>query len=137
LSPDTDGDGICDGSIAVNNSAGICDTGPDAFPLDPTEWEDTDGDEIGNNVDPDDDGDGYNDTVEITEGSDPLDIESTPLDTDGDFDPDSTDLDDDGDGYNDTVEVVEGSDPLNKVIILVVMSLLEEILQFIGFLKMP
>ena len=53
LNPDTDGDGICDGSIAVNNSAGICDAGPDLFPTDPTEWFDTDGDEIGNNVDPD------------------------------------------------------------------------------------
>lgn len=99
VEPDTDGDGVLD----IN----------DAFPDDITEWEDTDGDEIGNNADPDDDGDGYNDTVEIAEGSDPLDIESTPLDTDGDFDPDSTDPDDDADGYNDTVEVAEGSEPLN------------------------
>ena len=44
LSPDTDGDGICDGSIAVNNSAGICDIGPDAFPLDASASVDTDGD---------------------------------------------------------------------------------------------
>ena len=43
--------GICDGSIAVNNSAGICDAGPDLFPTDPTEWADNDEDGTGNNAD--------------------------------------------------------------------------------------
>ena len=42
--------------------------------------------------------------MEISEGSDPLDSESIPLDTDGDKIPDSTDTDDDNDGYNDTVD---------------------------------
>ena len=88
---DRDGDGIADDF--------------DAFPDDINEWEDTDGDEIGNNADPDDDGDGYNDTVEVAEGSDPLNFTSTPLDTDGDFDPDSTDPDDDGDGFDDGDDV--------------------------------
>ena len=44
---DTDGDGVPDDE--------------DAFPDDPTEWDDTDGDGIGNNADPDDDGDGVPD----------------------------------------------------------------------------
>ncbi|MFL2945112.1 MAG: hypothetical protein ACJZ33_03780, partial [Candidatus Poseidoniales archaeon] len=99
LNPDTDGDGYCDGSVTV----GSCIAG-DVFPLDENEWFDTDGDEIGNNADFDDDGDGYNDTMELSEGSDPLDSESIPLDTDGDKIPDSTDTDDDNDGYNDTVD---------------------------------
>jgi len=113
LDPDTDDDGYCDGPFNVTvNEVQICEVEDrdgdgiaddfDAFPDDINEWEDTDGDEVGNNADTDDDGDGYNDTVEIAEGSDPLNFTSTPLDTDGDFDPDSTDPDDDGDGYNDT-----------------------------------
>ncbi|MFP6662260.1 MAG: hypothetical protein VCB78_12470 [Myxococcota bacterium] len=52
---DTDGDGVADDD--------------DAFPLDPTEWLDTDGD---------DDNDGYSDEVEIVLGTDPLDVSSTP-----------------------------------------------------------
>ncbi|PMG39254.1 thrombospondin type 3 repeat-containing protein [Shewanella sp. 10N.286.52.B9] len=43
---DTDGDGYADDV--------------DAFPLDPTEWQDSDGDGIGDNSDPDRDGDGVN-----------------------------------------------------------------------------
>ena len=41
----------------------------DAFPTDPTEWIDTDGDGIGNNADPDDDNDGIPDVI------DPLPLE--------------------------------------------------------------
>ncbi|MDP6334593.1 MAG: hypothetical protein QF479_08180, partial [Candidatus Poseidoniaceae archaeon] len=91
--PDTDGDGYCDGPVNITD---VCDA-TDAFPTDETEWLDTDGDEIGNNADPDDDNDGYNDTMELSEGSEPLDSESIPLDTDGDKIPDSTDTDDDND----------------------------------------
>jgi len=116
LDPDTDDDGYCDGPVNVTiNEVLICEVEDrdgdgiaddfDAFPDDINEWEDTDGDEIGNNADPDDDGDGYNDTVEVAEGSDPLNFTSTPLDTDGDFDPDSTDPDDDGDGFDDGNDV--------------------------------
>ncbi|HEY5864175.1 MAG TPA: hypothetical protein VI542_01270, partial [Candidatus Tectomicrobia bacterium] len=43
--PDTDGDGIIDFF--------------DAFPTDPTEWQDTDGDRVGDNADPDTDNDGF------------------------------------------------------------------------------
>ncbi|MBJ17287.1 MAG: hypothetical protein CMB66_03435, partial [Euryarchaeota archaeon] len=45
---------------------------------------DTDGDGIPDLFDPDDDGDGWNDTVEIDCGTDPLDVLSVPDDYDGD-----------------------------------------------------
>jgi hypothetical protein len=44
----------------------------DAFPLDPAEWLDTDGDGIGNNADLDDDGDGFTDEEELADGTNPL-----------------------------------------------------------------
>jgi hypothetical protein len=56
---DVDGDGYGD----------VCD----AFPNDENEWLDTDSDNIGNNADTDDDGDGLTDVFEIAEGTDPLD----------------------------------------------------------------
>ncbi|UCE37856.1 MAG: right-handed parallel beta-helix repeat-containing protein [Thermoplasmata archaeon] len=62
---------------------------------------DTDSDGIPDSEDPDDDNDGYNDTVENSEGTDPLDSGSKPPDNDGDFIPDSTDPDDDNDGVPD------------------------------------
>jgi len=67
---DTDGDGVDDAS--------------DAFPLDPTESVDTDGDGIGNNGDTDDDGDGLPDAFEIDNGLDPLDSADASLDADND-----------------------------------------------------
>ncbi len=48
LIPDFDGDGTCDGP---NNVTGVCTAGPDAFPKDPKEWKDTDGDGTGDNSD--------------------------------------------------------------------------------------
>ncbi|MEW5936414.1 MAG: NosD domain-containing protein [Candidatus Thermoplasmatota archaeon] len=59
---------------------------------------DTDGDGVPDVEDDDDDNDGYNDTVEVAEGTDPLDNSSIPADLDGDFIPDPTDPDTDGDG---------------------------------------
>jgi hypothetical protein len=50
----------------------------DAFPLDPKEWRDTDGDGVGDNADPDDDGDGWSDQEEQRAGTDPLDRLSFP-----------------------------------------------------------
>jgi hypothetical protein len=41
--PDSDGDGICDGALAVD---GICAAGPDAFPFDAAASVDTDDDGI-------------------------------------------------------------------------------------------
>jgi len=48
----------------------------DAFPLDPKEWRDTDGDGIGDNADTDDDNDRVSDKAEIKRGTDPLDRRS-------------------------------------------------------------
>lgn len=61
-------------SVSVANDAdrdGVPDA-DDAFPLDPNESIDTDGDGIGNNADLDDDDDGSPDAVEALDGTDPL-----------------------------------------------------------------
>ncbi len=50
----------------------------DAFPLDPREWRDTDGDGIGDNADLDDDGDGFPDADEEQAGTRPRDSLSSP-----------------------------------------------------------
>ena len=65
--PDTDGDGIIDFF--------------DAFPTDPMEWQDTDGDRVGDNADPDSDNDGFTDAEEAaaTPPTDPLDPRSYPV----------------------------------------------------------
>jgi hypothetical protein len=60
---DFDGDGV--------DRAGVIPW--DAFPFDAKQWRDTDGDGIGDNGDPDDDNDGFSDTVEQQQGSNPLD----------------------------------------------------------------
>ena len=87
---DTDGDSYLD---AV-----------DAFPTDPTEWEDTDGDGIGDNADTDDDNDGQSDTLEVTNGTDPKVPNALPNDLDGDGIVDSLDPDRDGDGVNNATD---------------------------------
>jgi len=96
---DSDGDGYAD-----------CD---DAFPNDPTEWCDTDGDTIGNNEDDDDDNDGYLDDYEFNTGSNPLDPNSMP-DYDGDGIDNDNDLDNDNDGFSDALEEELGRDPLDS-----------------------
>ena len=77
---DDDGDGLSDNDenlagtdplIADTDSDGSKD-GVDAFPLDADESLDTDGDGVGNNTDPDDDGDGFTDEQEVIDGTDPL-----------------------------------------------------------------
>ena len=50
----------------------------DAFPFDPKEWRDTDGDGIGDNADTDKDGDGWSDAEEKKAGTDPLNRLSFP-----------------------------------------------------------
>ncbi len=79
---DTDGDGVSNAD--------------DAFPYDPTETTDLDGDGVGDNADLDDDGDGYNDDVDAF----PRDA-SEWVDTDGDGIGNNSDNDDDNDGVND------------------------------------
>ncbi len=83
LKADTDGDGISDKI--------------DVFPLDKTEWRDTDHDGIGDNKDPDIDGDGILNQDEISKYGTNL------------ANPDT-----DGDGVSDGQEIKDGTDP-NKV----------------------
>ncbi len=80
------------------DSDGDCTPDPlDAFPQDPTEWNDTDGDGIGDNSDEDVDGDTWNNTVEEEYNTDVFDEKSRPVDSDSDGMPDSADPDRDGD----------------------------------------
>lgn len=62
----------CENLVADSDGDGILDIN-DAFPLDPAEWFDTDGDSIGNNADWDDDNDGVPDVVDAA----PLDAGET------------------------------------------------------------
>ena len=96
---DTDNDGVIDSL--------------DAFPNNPNEWKDSDGDGIGNNSDPDDDADGFDDFTEILAGSDSEEFNSIPIDTDGDGIINLLDDDDDNDGFSDLIEKEIGTDPLN------------------------
>jgi hypothetical protein len=70
---------------------------------------DTDGDGIVNAIDSDDDGDGYNDNVDVF----PLDS-TEYLDTDSDGVGNNADTDDDGDGQTDSNETLYGSNPLDS-----------------------
>ncbi|MFW5877696.1 MAG: hypothetical protein ACOCUP_01150, partial [bacterium] len=91
---------------------------------------DTDGDDIGNNLDEDDDNDGLSDDDEMIAGSDPLNPdtdgdgtqdgadafpvdETEDTDTDGDGIGNNADPDDDNDGVSDADENAMGTDPLN------------------------
>ena len=116
--PDTDGDGVCDGPESPVTSN--CIPGPDAFPLDPAGWEDTDGDGHPNelfppsNSDPaltedlDDDNDGWSDIDEVNCGSDPLNATDFPTDLNGDGICDSLDNDWDDDGIPNANETDTG-----------------------------
>ena len=116
----TDDLNICSASVGSSGSSsdgdldndGVIDS-LDAFPADPTEWTDTDADGIGNNLDTDDDGDGFLDAIEVIGGSDPLDSSSIPLDTDNDGLINILDEDDDNDGISDLIELEVGTDPLD------------------------
>ena len=81
---DTDGDGVPDYQ--------------DAFPSNPSETVDTDGDGIGNNADTDDDGDGMPDTWENQYGFNPLEDDASD--------------DEDGDGLSNLDEYRAGTDPV-------------------------
>ena len=94
---DIDGDGLCDQVDDDIDGDGYLND-DDAFAEDPNEWNDTDGDDIGDNADGDDDGDTFYDGVEEDCLSDPLDPTSVPTDTDDDGVCDELDDDVDGDG---------------------------------------
>ncbi len=71
----------------------------DAFPQDPKEWADSDGDGVGDNADTDDDNDGMTDEWEERHGLNPLADDAT-----GDLD---------GDEFSNLQEYNAGSDPAN------------------------
>ncbi|PXY71069.1 MAG: hypothetical protein CXX83_00855 [Methanobacteriota archaeon] len=121
--PDTDGDGIPDSIDPVpSDGLGTADDWDadgwnqivDAFPNDPTQWEDADGDGLGDNPDGnfpdpfpgDRDNDGYPDANDSF-----INNPNEWLDTDGDGTGDNADLDDDEDGYSDLLEAEAGTDP--------------------------
>ena len=80
----------------------------DAFPLNPQEHLDTDGDGFGDAIDPDDDNDGV---VDLNDAFPTDPTESN--DYDGDGLGDSADPDDDNDGLSDIAEHSLGTDSLN------------------------
>ena len=89
--------GLCGCGMTDNDLDGdgfICD---DAFPNDPGEWLDTDGDGLGNNADEDDDNDGMPDLWEKQFGLDPLSNDAGK--------------DKDGDGASNLTEYRRGTDP--------------------------
>jgi hypothetical protein len=96
---DTDSDGTGNNADTDDDGDGVADNS-DAFSLDSSEAIDTDSDGMGNNADTDDDNDGVPDSQEISDGTDPLDANSTDTDRDGDLD--INDADDDGDGVIDS-----------------------------------
>ncbi|MEL7044388.1 MAG: thrombospondin type 3 repeat-containing protein [Pseudomonadota bacterium] len=91
---------LLDFSLAGTDSDGdgIPDDG-DAFPNDSGEFADTDGDNIGNNADPDDDNDGISDVAELDCGLNPLLNDAA--------------LDSDNDGISNEEECRTGTDPLD------------------------
>ncbi len=100
---DFDGDLSCDKMDSDDDDDGVLDES-DLFPFDAMEWSDLDLDGIGDRQDTDDDGDSWSDTDEPICGSDPLDINSFPLDYDSDNICDSMDLDDDDDSIADIMD---------------------------------
>ena len=112
---------ISSAAFAVDSDGDGYDDSIDLFPADPTEWIDTDLDGIGNNSDPDIDGDGLlngmdggtdnNDDGDLAINIyDPLPKDPSEwLDTDNDGLGNNTDTDDDNDGVPDAFDVF----PLN------------------------
>jgi len=100
---DRDGDGFGDNrpgtNVTIRGKLYSVEYG-DLFPENPLEWMDSDSDGTGDNSDTDDDNDGYEDVIELNEGSDPYNKSDIPADLDSDGIPDSTDDDKDNDGYS-------------------------------------
>jgi len=133
--PDIDKDGIPNDRDPDNDNDGVPDV-RDAFPLEPEEWEDKDGDLIGDNLDADIDGlpdgddrnhNGIPDWQEMDFDGDgvpraeavpwdafPLDPKEW-RDTDGDGIGDNSDPDIDGDGFTNEEEKAAGTDPYDPL----------------------
>jgi hypothetical protein len=133
--PDSDRDGRPNDEDLDDDNDGVPDL-KDAFPLDPEEWADQDGDLIGDNMDADIDGNGIADDKNKNGKPDneemDYDGDGVPKanavpwdafpfdpkewrDTDGDGIGDNADRDDDGDGWSDAEEGRAGTDPLNPL----------------------
>ena len=133
--PDIDRDGVPNDRDPDNDNDGVPDV-KDAFPLEPEEWADKDGDLIGDNLDADIDGDGRGDDrngngipdhEEMDFDGDgvpranavpwdafPLDPKEWS-DTDGDGIGDNADPDIDGDGFTNEEERQAGTDPKDRL----------------------
>ncbi len=85
-------------TLADSDNDGVLDVN-DAFPLNPFEYIDTDGDGLGDNLDPDADDDGIPDNIDVF----PLNA-TEAYDTDMDGVGDNGDPDDDNDGVPDTMD---------------------------------
>ena len=101
---DYDNDGICDGLDPDDdndewNDTDLGDGKIDAFPFNKDEWNDTDGDGIGDNSDDDADGDGWTNEQENQTGNTTSWLDS------------GSSLDSDGDGWLDGTELLCGSNP--------------------------
>ena len=99
LPTDLDLDFICNNMDSDMDGDGFINE-MDDFPLDSSDWRDTDGDGIGDIADDDDDGDGWSDSEEEDCEYDPNDSDSTPPDSDNDGICDlldSTPIDNEGD----------------------------------------
>jgi hypothetical protein len=90
--------GVAAGGVPDYDQDGVPDE-EDAFPGDPAESVDTDGDGTGDNADPDDDNDGMPDAWEISNGLNPL--------------LSNADGDSDGDGHGNLAEYEAGTAPNN------------------------
>ncbi len=86
---DTDNDGYANSvdplplySTPGDQDGDNCPDLEDVFPTNSKECKDTDGDMIGDNEDPDDDGDGWDDWTEMRLGTEPLDPYDYPIEND-------------------------------------------------------
>lgn len=118
-SADLDQDGIGDNADPDNDNDGFSDD-DDLFPNDATQAGDHDNDGVDSLEDLDDDNDGYLDAIESSEGSNPLDANSAPIDSDGDgltdrqeqaFGSDPNVVDTDNDGLADNTEFALQTNP--------------------------
>ncbi len=105
LDYDSDNDGYRDYQINGNPDSGLFD----AFPINKSEWFDTDNDRVGNNSDEDDDGDGIPDSWEVLYSLNPFDPSDASLDIDVSVVDGVVTLS--PDGFTNLQEFLSGSNP--------------------------